>query len=96
MRRGFLATILLAFCLAWPARADDCQNVMAMLVAAQRDAELDMENIDALEAAIDAPSWDPVADGWMIDALGWALDDLIGDLNSAAIAEEAAHTAHCY
>lgn len=75
---------------------DDCDGVMAALVAAQNDVYTDLDNIGALEAAIAAPAWDPVLDGWMVPALGWANEDLIGDLNTASIAAEQAHQAHCY
>lgn len=76
--------------------SDDCNGVMAALVAAQRDAQSQMEVVDALESAISGPTWDPVADGWMVEAHEGAIDDLIGYLNTASIAEEQAHAAHCY
>lgn len=75
---------------------DDCDGVMAALVAAQNDVYTDLDTIGALEAAIAGPAWDPVLDGWMVPALGWANEDLIGDLNTASIATEQAHQAHCY
>lgn len=81
--------------LAW-ASGDDCDGVMAQLSAAQHDAWAAADVVDALDAAINAPGWDPGADGWMVGALDAAVDDLIGALNAASIAEERAHQAHCY
>lgn len=81
--------------LAW-AYTDDCDGVMSALSAAQRDAWDAADVVDALDAAINAPGWDAGADGWMVGALDAAVDDLIGALNTASIAEERAHQAHCY
>lgn len=89
--------ILSLLVLAAPSTArDDCDGVMSALIAAQSDVYTDLDNIGALEQAIAAPAWDPVLDGWMVPALGWANEDLIGDLNAASIAAEQAHQAHCY
>lgn len=92
-----LVLLFAAIAIATRASAgDECNGVMAALVAAQRDAQSQMDVVDALESAIGAPTWDPVADGWMVEAHEGAIDDLIGYLNTASIAEEQAHAAHCY
>lgn len=94
-----MSCLALALSLAISAHAsppDDCDGVMAALAAARQSVEFSIDAVNSLEAAIAAPTWDPVGDGWMIPALDGALADLIGDLNAAALAEEAAHAAHCY
>lgn len=96
MARLQLILLLALVTVTTRAGAADCQGVMAALAAAQRDAQGQMEVIDALESAIGAPSWDPVSDGWMIGAHADAIDDLVGYLNTASLAEEQAHAAHCY
>ena len=93
--RGLAAAALVCL-LAGPARADDCDGVMAALVAAQTLAQTSLANVDALEAAIAGPSWDPIGDAWMLPALGWAIDEMIEALNTVAVAEARAHEAHCY
>lgn len=87
--------VLLLLALLAPA-PDECDGVMAALAAARQSVEFSIDAVNGLEAAIASPTWDPVGDGWMIPALDGALADLIGDLNAAALAEEAAHAAHCY
>jgi hypothetical protein len=96
VRRALVVALCLLAGSAVSARTDECDGVMAALVSAQRDAQASIENVDALEAAIVAPSWDPVADGWMLDALGWAIDELVTAFNAVAVAEARAHEAHCY
>lgn len=91
-----LACVLGALDASAVASTDDCDGVMAALSAAQHDAWDAADVVDALDAAINAPGWDPGADGWMVGALDVAVDDLIGALNAASIAEERAHQAHCY
>lgn len=99
--RAGLAAVVLACVLGHPsalagASGDDCDGVMAALSAAQHDAWDAADVVDSLEGAINAPGWDAGADGWMVGALDAAVDDLIGALNTASIAEERAHAAHCY
>ena len=97
MTRALLTALILALGLATSVHADeDCQSYMAQLSAARTEALNVIDAIDALEAAIAAPTWDPVGDAWMVDSLDGAYDELIGALNAAAIAEELAHAAHCY
>ncbi len=92
-----LLAVLLALSLASGTHAsDDCQAVMAQLTAAQQFANDVSGWVDYFEAAISAPSWDPVADAWMVPALDQTLDELVEALNAAAMAEERAHEAHCY
>lgn len=99
--RALVAALLLACVLGHSgalsgASRDDCDGVMSALSAAQHDAWDAADVVDALDAAINAPGWDPGADGWMVGALDAAVDDLIGALNTASLAEERAHAAHCY
>lgn len=95
---GLCLALLLAltFYALLTAAADDCNTVMAALASAQREAHDQMDVVDALEAAMGSPAWDPVQDGWMVGAHAGAVDDLVGYLNAASLAEEAAHAAHCY
>lgn len=92
---AFLAAFVLAVA-GHVGASDDCDGVMSALVAAQRDAQDQMGIVDALETYIASPQWNPTADGWMIEAHSDAIDDLIEYLNTASIAEERAHAAHCY
>lgn len=103
--RALVASLLLACVLGQPGALagasgsgsqDDCDGVMSALSAAQHDAWDAADVVDALDAAINAPGWDAGADGWMVGALDAAVDDLIGALNTASLAEERAHQAHCY
>jgi hypothetical protein len=97
MARHVVAAVVLALGLARGAGGDDdCDGVMRQLAAAQRDAQAQMDVVDALESAIGAPDWDASRDGWMLDALDAADHDLVGALNTAAVFEEQAHAAHCY
>ena len=76
--------------------SDDCQAVMLALNQARAEAMSAADAVDTLQSAIAAPSWDPIGDGWMVDALGWAIEDMIGAFGTLASAEQQAHAAHCY
>lgn len=96
--RALLAAVGLACVLGHPdalagVSGDDCDGVMAALVAAQSDAWAAADVVDSLDAAINAP---PARTGGCSGRWRGAVDDLIGALNTAAIAEERAHQAHCY
>ncbi len=80
-----------------PVRAEpDCQSVMLALGQARSEATDAADVVDTLQGAIASPSWDPVGDGWMVDALGWAVEDMVGAFNTVASIEQQAHAAHCY
>ncbi len=89
-------SILALVCLLCVPADDDCNAIMNQLASAQRDALVLSDVVDALIAAINAPSWDAVTDAWMIVALDGAEQDLIGALNAAAVLSDQAHAAHCY
>ncbi len=90
------ACLLALVCVFDTPVTDDCDAIMNALASAQRDALSAIDVVDTLIAAINVPSWDPVADAWMIVALDGAEQDLIGALNAAAVLSDQAHAAHCY
>lgn len=74
----------------------DCQTVMQQLSDNQQSVGVDIDNINALNEAIQSPDFDSATDGWMIDALDSSISDLVTDLNTGSMIEEQAHYAHCY
>ncbi len=90
-----LRAAVFALLLSLPAvvsATDECSTLASNIALLTGESYDLMEVIDDLDAAIAAPEWNPTTDGWMVDARGWAADDLVDNMNQVAAWKDYART----